>query len=61
MESKDKPIKTRKRILPRRYYTIGEYDLRRRPFIEYLRMWGRGKINKSSGQSCSTQFSFVTF
>ena len=43
MDNKDKAFDTRKRTLPRRYYTLGEYDLRR-PFVEYLRMWGRGNV-----------------
>ncbi len=33
---------TRKRTLPRRFYTVTENDVGRRPFVEYLRMWGRG-------------------
>ncbi len=31
-----------RRTLPRRSYTVAEYDLNRRPFLEYLRMWGKG-------------------
>ena len=56
MDNKDKAFDTRKRTLPRRYYTIGEYDLRRRPFVEYLRMWGRGNVSSIiPWKQCDTQ------
>ena len=41
----------KKRVLPRRYYTMGQYDVTRRPFIEYLRMWGKGNVFVTMGNS----------
>ena len=40
----------KKRVLPRRYYTMGQYDVTRRPFVEYLRMWGKGNVFVTMGK-----------